>query len=249
MRMGRRYLSSGKGMHSVMNYYLIDALIGYFKYGDINTLRARLNEILTEYPDDTIFTLMNFSSTHDISRIIEIYGYNGFDKYGEWNWDLPKNTSYEWINEHHLSGNHYRHGKMVYKSHFFALAFLPGILSIFYGDEVGTQGIGNLANRAPFPWGKEDKDLLKFVRRTVKARNNNTFLRTAQTNIIKIDSEQFVFERYNNQNEGIWVCVSRTHHETNVDLPEKYRHGAIIAKIKGCDKNHLSPYGAIAIKK
>ena len=40
---------------------------------------------------------------------------------------------------------------------------MPGIFSIFYGDEVGVQGLGNLFNRQPFPWGREDQDLLEDV--------------------------------------------------------------------------------------
>ena len=40
---------------------------------------------------------------------------------------------------------------------------MPGILSIFYGDEVGVEGLGNLANRKTYPWGKEDKSLLEFL--------------------------------------------------------------------------------------
>ena len=36
--------------------------------------------------------------------------------------------------------------------------------SIFYGDEVGIQGLGNLANRKTFPWGSEDKELLEYIR-------------------------------------------------------------------------------------
>ena len=50
-----------------------------------------------------------------------------------------------------MSREEYKYGKMVYKSYAISLAFLPGIFSIFYGDEVGTQGIGNLENRTPYP--------------------------------------------------------------------------------------------------
>ena len=72
MRMNREYISSAKSLDTVMNYLFIDALIRYFKYADVCKLNNILNEILTEYPDDTIKTLMNFTSTHDITRIINI---------------------------------------------------------------------------------------------------------------------------------------------------------------------------------
>ena len=34
MRMNRDYIAGGKGMHTTMNYPLVDALIRYFKYAD-----------------------------------------------------------------------------------------------------------------------------------------------------------------------------------------------------------------------
>ena len=248
MRMFRTYISSGRGMHSVMNYLLIDALIRYYKYSDENKLKTTINEILTEYPKGTINTLMNFTSTHDISRIVEILGSDNFQRNDEWAWNLL-NSDYNWIREHKLSSYEYKNGKKIFKSYFFALTFLPGILSIFYGDEVGLQGIGNLANRAPYPWEKRDKELLNFIRKTTKARIENEFLRTAELNIVKIDSEKFVFERYN-ENEKILIFVSRTHHYIEIDIPKEYTHSKIIAKVNGYDdKKKLSPYGGIAIKK
>ena len=37
----RKYISSGKGMHSVMNYWFMDSLIRYFKYSDAQGLEDR----------------------------------------------------------------------------------------------------------------------------------------------------------------------------------------------------------------
>ena len=73
MRMNRGYIESGKGMDSVMNYLFVDALIRYFKYTDTYKLDYIIKDILREYPTDTINTLMNFTSTHDISRAINIF--------------------------------------------------------------------------------------------------------------------------------------------------------------------------------
>ena len=247
MRMNRGYLSSGKAMHSVMNYLMVDALIRYYKYCDIWKLDNILREILTEYPAETIQTLMNFTSTHDISRAIEIFGCNAFSENSEWAWNL-KNDSLDWIKAHKMSKEEYKYGKMVYKSYVFALAFLPGILSIFYGDEVGLQGIGNLANRASYPWGYRDKDLLKFFKNIGKIREQEQFLRTADIKVVKIDHEQFVFERYDDSNK-ILVIVSRTHHASNVNVPEEYKDSEIVLCINGSNKKTLAPFGAIALKK
>lgn len=247
--MNRSFIISTKGMHSVMDYPLVDGLIRYYKYSDIWKLDRELKRILTEYPTETIQTLMNFTSTHDISRAIEIFGCNIFNQYAQWGWNLVKEKdNIDWIKQHKMTRDEYKYGKMTYKSYCVALAFLPGIFSIFYGDEVGIKGVGNLANRAPYPWKYRDKDLMKYFRKLGKIRKQEQFLRTAEFRKIKIDHDQFVFERYN-ENESILVFVSRTHLSTKVDLPQEYKNAKIVFALKGCTKEQLQPYGAIAVKK
>ena len=77
-------------MDSVMNYVLVDALIRYFKYGDVGKLAEIFRQLRTEYPKETLHSLMNFTSTHDISRAINIFGSYDFDGYRKWAWDLRK---------------------------------------------------------------------------------------------------------------------------------------------------------------
>lgn len=243
-------LSSAKGIHTVMNYRETDALLRFEMYTDIWKFGYVFKEIMTEYPIETILTLMNFTSTHDISRTIEILGcnVNVFNQNAPWAWNL-QNESFEWIRSHQITREEYKHGKKVFKSYFTLLAFLPGILSINYGDEVGLCGIGNLANRASYPWKYRDKDLLKFTRKVIKARKQEEFLRTADARIVKIDPEQFVFERYDDDGNKILVIASRTHHETKVDVPEEYKDAKVIFNIKGSNTQKLAPYGAIVLKK
>ena len=245
---GRDDLSSGKGIHTVMNYRMADAIMRYYKYSDVWKFGYISEETMIEYPTETIQTWMNFTSTHDISRPIEIFGCNEFEQNAQWAWKL-RNESVEWVKAHQIFGEDYKYGKKIYKSYLTVLAFLPGMLSIFYGDEVGICGIGNLANRAPYPWGYRDKDMLKFTRRVIKARKQEEFLRTADFRLIKIDPEQFVFERYDDDGNKILVIASRTHHETKVDVLKEYKDAKMIFNIKGSNTQKLAPYGAIVLKK
>jgi len=249
MRRNRGFLKSGKGMHSVMNYYMVDALIGYYNYQNAQQLSDVLNEIFTEYPKDTIDTLMQPTSTHDISRVIELFATNSFNPRKGHNWDLDYGNASEFVKHHELTEEEYEFGKKKLKSYLVALAFLPGIFSIFYGDEVGLQGIHNLANRAPFPWGKEDKELLAYFRRMLSARASNEFLRTASCQIKEISKEHFSYERTLRQ-EAILVIVSRTHYTTKLNLPEEYKDAKVVFSIeKYANPNELKPYGAIVLKK
>jgi glycosidase len=246
MRMNRGYLESGKGMDSVMNYLLVDSLIRYFKYADVSKLESIIQEILIEYPADTIFALMNFTSTHDISRAIEIFACDDFQQYGEWSWNLL-NDSLPWIRNHKLSTSQYKRGREIYKAYVFTLVFLPGILSIFYGDEVGLQGIGNLANRAPYPWNKRDKKLLKFFRDMGKVRKKEKFLETAELKVISIDGQKLIFERYDGQSRII-VVVNRTDTYVKCEIPKKYKAYDIVYSLNNSTDHELTPYGGIAVK-
>lgn len=249
MRMNRGYISSGKGMHSVMNYLLVDALIRFYKYSDTYKLDDVIRQILHEYPDGTINCLMNFTSTHDISRIIEILGGWTFNQYGEWAWNLS-NESLDFVKWHEMTKEEYDFGKEVLFSYIVGLAFLPGMFSIFYGDEVGLKGIGNLANRAPFPWDCGDEEILEYFREVGKVRNKNLFLKTARLHVIRIDNMSFVYEREDGESKII-VAVSRSHHVTRIgltDLGENLEEAEVIFRNGDSNLEYLSPYGAIVVK-
>ena len=247
MRMNRGYISSGKCMDSVMNYQLVDALIRYYKYCDVWKIKEKISEIVSEYPEGTIHTLMNFTSTHDISRLIEMCSSSDFKQHNsEWGWNLI-HDNLDWIKNHKLSRAEYVHGKKILKSYISALCFMPGIFSIFYGDEVGLTGIGNLLNRKTYPWGKRDKDLLKFFRNICKIRNKNAFLRTADVRVLEVDETKIMYERYTDSNE-ILVVASRSHRGFELHLPEKYKNAEVIFSLPKCTKEYLCEYGAVVLK-
>jgi len=247
MRMNRGYISSGKGMDSVMNYQLVDALIRYFKYADVYKLSYIINDIKNEYPTDTINTLMNFTSTHDISRAINIFATNDFQEYGEWAWNL-KNDDLNFCKEFQLSKEQYVYGKKIYEAYVFTLAFMPGILSIFYGDEIGVQGLGNLANRKPYPWGYRDKELLRYFRMIGNIRQKESFLEQADLNIIDINKSYLMFER-NLANDKAIITVNRTNDEVKFSVPSEYENSDKVYALRKSRPGILTPYGAVSIKK
>ena len=127
------------------------------------------------------------------------------------------------------------------------MAFFPGMRSIFYSDEAGLTGIGNLANRGAYPWGKEDLELLEFFRTVLSARVDNDFLRYADCNVLKIDQEQFAYERVSDDRRFI-VVVSRSHHESLVTIDAGYDVKDIIFKVGASDEKKLAPYGAVVLE-
>ncbi len=251
MRMNRGYVENGKCLDSVMDYVLVDALLRYFKYGDCVSINEVLKQIKTEYPKGTAETLMNFTSTHDITRAINLFSTFNFKTYGGWAWDQwEENREYE--KTFHLTKEQYEYGKKVYKSYIYALTFLPGILSIFYGDEVGLQGLGNLANRKPFPWGNEDKELLEFFRTIGRIRNKEKFLRTADLDVLDINDRYMMFERIK-ENERALITINRTDDKLLVPKHHLYTNPTgwyVLGDIHTKDiPKEIDSHGALVLKK
>ena len=264
------------GMHTVMNYLLMKGFVRYYKYSDTGALYKALEEI-NQYPLETRLTLMNSTSTHDTTRILEILGCDVFlnrenkdpweiDFEGLW-WKLSyseriqrlrqnggdynqaiEKFKIEWLKNHKMTPEEYECGKQRMKSYVTALAFMPGMLTINYGDEVGMTGMGNLLNRGPYPWGYENQEILQFYRELVKSRKSEEFLRRADMRVLEISNEHFVFERYDDNNKAICV-VSRVDYETQITIPKEYKNAQVVFCIEGSNQKTLTPYGAIVLKK
>lgn len=247
MKMNRGYISSGRGMDSVMNYSLMDALIRYYKYTDVHKLKNVLSSIIYDYPDDTIQSFMNFTSTHDISRAIDIFASDVFSPYNKWAWDVD-NENHQFLKNHKISHEDYLKGKAIYKSYLFALTFLPGNLSIFYGDEVGMEGLGNLLNRSSFPWTRMDTDLLEYFRFLGKIRKEEPFLEKADFRVRELNPNYFMFERILNKDKAL-ITVNRTNQNGHFIVPPEYEGADKVYTLKKSKPSELAPYGAVAIKK
>ena len=232
-----------------MNYLFVDSLIRYFKYADVSKLNNIIKEILNEYPEDTIYSLMNFTSTHDISRGINLFtDKDVFKKDGEWVWNL-KNEGLEYLNSLNLTKEEYEKAKKIYMTYIFTLCFLPGNLSIFYGDEAGITGYGNLLNRKSYPWDMEDKDLVNYFKYIGNIRNNEKELETAKIKIRDINYDYFSFERENCNNSYI-IVVNRTDKDKYFLVPPEYNNSKCkIYTLNNSRPGYLTPNGGVAIKK
>ena len=249
-RMNRNYISDGKSAHSTMNYYLIAPIIDYLNLQDEVYLQEKINEELEEYPNDTILTEMNFTSTHDISRQVNLFTNEGVyrekgDQKREWPWNLKDEFDRQWQSSYNLPREVYKKAKKMLKLEDFILTFWPGIFSIFYGDEVGIQGYGNLANRKSFPWNMIDKDILAHKRKMLNYRRRYKFLRTASTNVLELTKDKFVFERVAT-NTKIIVVVNNGYEAIPLEYTSK--ESPIIASYNyNRAKNVICSKGAVAL--
>lgn len=243
---GRGYIENGRCMDSVMNYQLIDGLIRYFKFKDTDTLSNFIRRMNTYYPDDTIFSLMNFTSTHDISRLLTILGSNYFSPDKEWSWN-PTITDHGFCKNFKLTKEQYELAKQICEAYSFVLATMPGIFSVFYGDEIGIEGLGNLANRKPYPWGSGDLELQAFYKSLGQFRCQESQLERARVKILYINEDYFMYERING-NDKMLFAISNSFEPKSIVVPDEYKSAEKVYSLKRSNSALLTPYGGVALK-
>ena len=238
----------GKKVDSVMNYFLRKPLLEYILTDGDEDKRVRGNfyntlmRIVEQYPKPALHANMNFISTHDVERGISILGGETYHEVGEiWQDRIWQK------NRDELTEDQYKLGKKRFKIASLIQFFVPGVPSIYYGDEVGMTGYKDPFNRKPYPWGKEDKELLEFFIELAKTRKANVIFKEGEFRIVHIDNNVFIAERSLGKNT-IVMSVNRTEHE--VDISNFVRNKNVIFKIsKDDDTNVLAPYGGIWVRK
>lgn len=238
----RRYLL-GSQLDSVMNYPFKQAVLDYVKGGDPKQFRDRIMTIVENYPKPSIDVLMNFVSTHDVERAINNLGGENCD-----------NKSKEWQAERYLTPEQYQKGKNMLKCAMALIYFLPGVPSIYYGDEVGMQGYKDPFNRRCFPWGNEDKDMLDFVKQLGVIRRSSKIFRDGSIKFLSIKDDVISFARIRKKNnKAVVVFINRSNRKQPIysipEFTEKYSDFRIIY---GGEMNdncmELQPYSYAVIK-
>ena len=156
----RRYLLGGQ-MDSVMNYPWRTAILEYVQNGDEKLFNDRLICIMENYPPHVLQCLMNSLSTHDTLRAITYFGVEH---------DVPNEEK----GAYRMTADEYEKGKKMLLQATFLQFTLPGIPSIYYGDEVGLQGFRDPYCRTGYPYGYEDFEILEFYKALSKVRTENT---------------------------------------------------------------------------
>lgn len=156
----RRYLL-GKQLDSVMNYPFADAVLNFVRFGGAEGFFHSVMSVVENYPPCVLNVLMNHIGTHDTERAItRLAG------------DRPDGYSRDWQHEHNLlSEDNYIKGVSMMKMASLIQYTLPGVPSLYYGDEAGMQGMKDPFNRACFPWEDINEELHKWYKRLGEIRN------------------------------------------------------------------------------
>jgi len=152
----------GDQLDGTMNYPFMNAIIAYVRDGNEKYFKDTVQSILENYPKETEYCLMNSLGTHDTVRIINAL--SGERAHG---WSKTHKLGYK-LPDYEYDGAK----KKLYLASVLQFT-LPGIPSIFYGDEAGLQGFDDPINRRPYPWGREDEEILAHYKKLGRIRREN----------------------------------------------------------------------------
>ena len=182
----RRSYLSGFQLDSVMNYPFKNAVLDYVRTGDCTTLYNTVTEIGSLYPPQTVAVLMNLLGTHDTERILTALG----AEQGDYALSNAQKASFR------LSPEKREHAERLLKLASTLQFTLPGMPSIFYGDEAGMEGFGDPFCRRPYPWGREDVSLRAHYAELGWLKRNLAVLHTPYIAFVVHNGEKLGFVRY-----------------------------------------------------
>ncbi|MDE6471432.1 MAG: glycoside hydrolase family 13 protein [Clostridia bacterium] len=155
----RRHYFQGKELDGVMNYPFKEATLSYALGGKASDFANTVMTIVENYPKQALDVTMNLIDSHDTARALSVL--SGVDMSG---------TDKEYRKNFRLSKEGYDFAKkrLILAS---TLQFmLPGVPSIFYGDEQGMEGYEDPLCRRCLNWNNIDKELLAHYTRLGKIR-------------------------------------------------------------------------------
>jgi 4-alpha-glucanotransferase len=176
----------GDTLDSVMNYPLREGIISFLTCQTTAHQLARLIRHQQEvYPVPFLYALMNLLGSHDRARIINVLA--GC----EWGY-LPREERANLL----LTAEQYRIGSERFLKGMEILCALPGVPTLYYGDEAGLQGTADPFNRGTFPWGREDIKLQGAIRALFQRRKNNPVLQTGFLEATAMDDDTLLIRRW-----------------------------------------------------
>ena len=101
----------------------------------------------------------------------------------------------------------------------FMMTFI-GMPTIFYGDELGIQGVLEEEYRHPMPWNGGDRDLHEFVKKVIAMRHKLAPLRRGTFRMLRAEqnSRLLVYER---ELDGHTVTIYINNDDMAFDLPKE----------------------------
>ena len=93
----------------------------------------------------------------------------------------------------------------------------PGAPTVYYGDEAGLCGFTDPDNRRTYPWGREDKELIRFHRDIIRIHKENPALRTGSVKFLNGEDNLLCYGRFNREQQFV-IIVNNDENIRHIDL-------------------------------
>lgn len=202
----RRYLQGGQ-LDSVMNYPFADAVLTFVRSGGADGFVNKVMSIVEHYPPQVLAVLMNHIGTHDTARAITALAGEPCQQHDR-----------SWQSGRILSEEAYARGIQLLKLASLLQYTLPGVPSLYYGDEAGMQGYRDPFNRFAFPWDHIDKELHNWYVQLGQIRKDSPCLAQGEFVPFYAQEDAVVYLRQNKA-QTMLVAVNRGDSALQLALP------------------------------
>jgi len=181
----RRYFGGGQ-LDSVMNYPFRSAVLAFLTDGDAEIFYDTMTELYSSYPKEVSDSLMNLLGSHDTERILTLLGAGMYAAEDKTNAQLSVAR---------LTPPQRVAGKELLKMASTLQYTVFGVPSLYYGDEAGLEGYHDPFCRMPYPWGREDEELMAHYRALGALRREHPALKDGEFRFVFKSEKAFAFTR------------------------------------------------------
>lgn len=97
----------------------------------------------------------------------------------------------------------------------------PGAPTIYYGDEAGVTGFTDPDNRRTYPWGREDKELVRFHKDMIAIHKGNREFLTGSLKYMEGEHNVIGYGRFNKEEQSV-ILVNNNDYEITKELAVWY---------------------------
>ena len=181
----RRKHILGRHCDGLMNYPFRNAAIAYLQGGDARHFMDAMEGLRANYPPFAYHSAMNALGTHDTPRILTLLGVGS----------ACMEQSKSWRAEYRMTEEQRRRGLDLLKLGAVLLFCFPGSPTIYYGDEAEMEGFEDPFNRRTYPWGRENRSLVRWFSALGNLRHQLAALRQGEITYLQAEGPVLAFQR------------------------------------------------------
>ena len=186
----RPYFTKGE-LDGVMNYVFRNLILDFAKGRYAKNVARGINDLVENYPSGCMAASLTMLGSHDTIRVI---------------FDLADISVEGWSQQRQKDLRLSPEQKRLATDRLFVAAaleyILPGMPSIYYGDEIGLEGGKDPVNRRTYPWGRGNTTILNYYKKLGVMRGNLANALKGGTRAEEYD-EMLIVKR----GEGLNSCI------------------------------------------